>query len=137
MTSVLLAMQRYMICGQPAMHRSRMLCSLRDLQENSVLTANYLKCKYTIRINFIYGAGILDAVQANFAAAANADIRRAIRQKLSNCLRPAAAKVVKVNSATESVITEQVDQFNEYRYMFSNVPRVHVDIFKTSSERIV
>ena len=114
-----------------------MLCSLCDLQENYVLTANYLKCKYTIHINFIYGAGILDAVQANFAAAANADIRQAIRQKLYNCLKPAAAKVVKVNSATESVITEQVDQFNEYRYMFSNVPRAHVDIFKTCSGRIV
>ena len=97
-----------------------MLCSLHDLQENYVFTANYLKCKYTIvtiHINFIYGAGILDAVQANFAAAANADIRQAIRQKLYNCLKPAAAKVVKVNSATESVITEQVDQFNEYRYI--------------------
>ena len=48
-------------------------------------------------INFICGAGILDAVQANFAAATNADIRQAIRQKLADCRKPAAAKLVKVN----------------------------------------
>ena len=95
-------------------HASWMLCSLRDLQDNYVLTAYYLKCKYTIRINFIYGVGILDAVQANFAAATNANICRAIRQKLYNCRKPAAAKDLKVKSLTESVITEQVDQFNEY-----------------------
>ena len=75
-------------------HASWMLCSLHDVLESYVLTANCLKCKYTVRINFIYGAGILDAVQANFAAAANVDIRQAIKQKLFNCRKPAAAKVV-------------------------------------------
>ena len=93
-----------------------MLGSLHDLQENYVFTANYLKCKYTVRINLIYGAGILDTVQANFAAATNADIRQAIKKKLSSCRKPCAAKVVKVNSANKSVVTEQV----EYRLNYAH-----------------
>ena len=85
------------------------MCSFRELLESNVLIANYLTYMYTVRINFICGAGILDAVQANFTAATNADIRQAIRQKLANCRKLSAAKLVKVNSATESVVTEQVD----------------------------
>jgi len=90
-------------------HHASQMCSFRELLEGNVLIANYLTYMYTVRINFICGAGILDAVQANFTAATNADIRQAIRQKLANCRKLSAAKLVKVNSATESVVTEQVD----------------------------